>query len=82
MSAQQIMQTSSEDQDRIKELKRVVRRIEGGNRVGVAVLWVIMAIVAILFVGIILYLLIQGAAYLFRPVFYGQSNAKALEYED
>ncbi|HEY4384279.1 MAG TPA: phosphate ABC transporter permease PstA [Ktedonobacteraceae bacterium] len=74
MSAQQVVQASPESQERIEDLKRVVRRIKGNNRVGMTILWIIAAIVAILFVGIILYLLFQGAAYLFKPEFYGTSN--------
>jgi phosphate transport system permease protein len=73
MSVQQVEQIS-ESQERVADLKRVVRRIEASNRVGVTVLWIIAAIVAILFIGIIVYLLVQGIAYLFRPEFYGTSD--------
>lgn len=74
MSARQVIQASTEKQERIEDLKRVVRRIEGSNRIGLTALWIIAIIVAILFVGIILYLLVQGAAYLLKPDFYGTSN--------
>ncbi len=73
MSVQQVVQVP-ESQERVAELKRVVRRIEAGNRAGVTLLWIIAAIVAILFVGIIVYLLVQGASYLFKPEFYGTSD--------
>ncbi len=73
MSTQQVEQTSLQDDNRRTEMKRVVRRIETSNRAGLGLLWVIAAIVAVLFVGIIVYLIIQGAAYLFNPQFYGTS---------
>jgi phosphate transport system permease protein len=74
MSAEQAFQASPEHQERVASLKRAVRRIEGQNLAGVTLLWIVMAIVAILFVGIIVYLLIQGASYLIRPDFYGSSD--------
>jgi phosphate transport system permease protein len=74
MSAQQVLQPPSQESDRVIELKRVARRIEAGNRAGMTVLWIIASLVAIIFVGIIIYLLIQGAAYLFTPQFYGTND--------
>ncbi|MBV9688122.1 MAG: phosphate ABC transporter permease PstA [Ktedonobacteraceae bacterium] len=75
MSAQQAVQAPARGNERVEELKRIVQRIEVGNRIGVTVLWVIAAIIAVLFVGIIVYLLVQGAAYLSLPQFYGTSDA-------
>jgi phosphate transport system permease protein len=71
MSTQQVAQSSPQGDERQTEMKRVVQRIEARNNAGMSLLWVIAAIVAILFVGIIVYLIIQGAAYLFNPQFYG-----------
>ena len=71
MSTQQVAQPSLQGDERQTEMQRVVRRIEARNSAGMSLLWVIAAIVAILFVGIIVYLIIQGAAYLFNPQFYG-----------
>src|SRR5450631_2649449 len=73
MSAQQVVQVP-ESQERVADLKRVVRRIKASNRAGVILLWIIATIVAILFVGIIIYLVVQGVGYLFRPEFYGTSD--------
>lgn len=75
MSAQQVLQQSpAEQQDRVTELKRVVRRIKASNSVWTTILWIIAAIVAILFVGLIIYLLVQGAPYLLKPQFYGTND--------
>ena len=71
MSTQQVERTSVEDDARRTEMDRTVRRIEASNSAGLGLLWVIAAIVAVLFVGIIIYLIIQGAAYIFSPQFYG-----------
>jgi phosphate transport system permease protein len=68
------MQTPARGNERVEELRRVVRRIKVGNSIGVTVLWIIAAVVTVLFVGIIAYLLVQGAAYLFVPQFYGTSD--------
>jgi phosphate transport system permease protein len=73
MSTQQIEQSSLQGSERQAEMQRVVRRIEATNSAGMGLLWVVAAIVAILFIGIIVYLIIQGAAYLFNPQFYGTS---------
>lgn len=71
MSTQQVAPSPLQGDARETEMKRVVRRIEATNGAGMGLLWVIAAIVAVLFVGIIVYLIIQGAAYLFNPQFYG-----------
>lgn len=41
------------------------------NMLGMTLLWIVAAFVSSLFVGIIIYLFIQGAPYLFNPAFYG-----------
>jgi phosphate transport system permease protein len=75
MSTQQVEQASTQGDKRRKEMQRAVRRIETSNGAGISLLWVVAAIVAVLFVGIIVYLIIQGAAYLFNPQFYGTGAA-------
>ncbi len=74
MSMQQVDQASIQDDARRTEMNRVVRRIEASNSAGMGLLWVIAAIVAVLFIGILIYLIIQGAAYIFNPQFYGTSS--------
>lgn len=74
MSMQQVEQAPIQTEARRAQMEREVRRIEATNNVGTGILWVVAAIVAVLFVGIIIYLLFQGAVYLFNPQFYGISN--------
>jgi phosphate transport system permease protein len=71
---QQTAQTSLAGGTRFAEQQRLVRRLKVGNAVGTGVLWGVAIIVALLFVGIIVYLLLQGSAYLFLPQFYSVSN--------
>src|SRR5215469_16641912 len=72
MSIQRIEgSTGLQDSARLKEMIRVIRRIEVGNAFGTGLLWTIATIITILFVGIIVYLVLQGSTYLFNPTFYG-----------
>ncbi len=73
MSAQRIEQTSMQSDARLAEMKRGVQRIERTNTIGTGILWGVTAIVTVLFIGIIVFLLVRGAAYLFTPQFYGTS---------
>lgn len=76
MSVKQAEQgISQSDEQRLAHMKRVVQRIKTGNNIGTGILFTVAALVAVLFVGIIVYLLIQGAPYLFNPSFYGTSDA-------
>ncbi len=70
MSIQQTAQTSLAGSTRLAEQQRLVRRLKAGNAVGMSILWGVAIIVALLFVGIIVYLLLQGSGYLFLPEFY------------
>src|SRR5215469_8002914 len=74
MSTQQAAQISPAGGTHLAEQQRLVRRLKSGNAVGTGVLWGVAIIVAFLFVGIIVYLLLQGSAYLFLPQFYGTSD--------
>ncbi len=76
MSTQQVVQAPAQSGDeRISELTRLVRRLHANNNMAMGVLWVIAAIVAIIFVGIIVYLIVRGFAYLIDPTFYNTSDA-------
>ena len=75
MSMQQVELTPRQSDERLTTMKRSVRRIEASNKVGTGILWILATSVAILFVGIIVYLVFKGAAYLFNPQFYGTSAA-------
>ncbi len=74
MSMQQTAQTSLAGGTRLAEQQRLVRRLKAGNAVGTGILWGVAIIVALLFVGIIVYLLLQGSTYLFLPQFYSASS--------
>jgi phosphate transport system permease protein len=76
MSAQQpISQDASynENAQSVATLERLVRRLHANNRAAVAILWIVTAIVTLIFVAIILRLLVQGFPYLINPQFYGTS---------
>jgi phosphate transport system permease protein len=70
MSMRQTAQTSLAGSTRLAEQQRLVRHLKLGNAVGTGTLCGIGILVALLFVGIIVYLLLQGSAYLFLPEFY------------
>ncbi len=71
MSAQQAI--PDEDAQRVATLERMVRKLHATNRVALGSLWVVSAVVTVIFVAIILRLLIQGFPYLINPAFYGIS---------
>jgi|SRR5579859_6066188 len=75
MSLQQVEEYGGmEDSVRLKEMKQVVQQINAVNALGTGLLWTVATLIALLFVGIIVYLIVQGAAYLFNPEFYGTSS--------
>jgi phosphate transport system permease protein len=74
MSTQQTVQTSLAGGTSLAEQQRLVHRLKVGNAVGTGILWAVASIVALLFVGIIVYLLLQGSAYLFLPQFYSTNS--------
>ena len=76
MSTQQIVQTSEQDrEERVAQLSRLVRRLHTGNNIATTILSIIAAIVVVIFIGVIVYLLIKGLAFLIDPAFYNTSDA-------
>jgi phosphate transport system permease protein len=55
--------------------KRLVRALHVKNRIALGVLWTITAIVALIFISIIVYLVVQGFSALFNPTFYSTGDA-------
>lgn len=55
--------------------ERLVQGLHVKNRIALSILWIITIVVALLFVVIIVYLIVQGFASLFNPDFYGASDA-------
>ncbi|HEX4203835.1 MAG TPA: phosphate ABC transporter permease PstA [Ktedonobacteraceae bacterium] len=56
--------------ERVKALTRLTRQLHARSRVASTVLWIIAAIVTIVFVAIIIDLLVQGVPYMINPDFY------------
>src|ERR1700692_3882149 len=76
MSTQEIVQTPEQSrEERIAQLSRLVRRLHASNNVATIILLIIAAIVVVIFIGVIVYLLLQGLAYLINPSFYDTSDA-------
>jgi len=74
MSAQQFAQVSSQDNERLVELTRLVRRLHINNRIALGVLYAVAAFVALVFVAIIVFLILRGITYLINPAFYSASD--------
>jgi len=74
MSAQQFAQVSSQDNERLVELTRLVRRLHISNRIALGTLYAVAAFVALVFVAILVFLILRGITYLFNPAFYGTSD--------
>jgi phosphate transport system permease protein len=74
MSAQQFAQASSQDNERLVELTRLVRRLHINNRIALGALYAVAAFVALVFVAILVFLILRGITYLFNPAFYGASD--------
>jgi phosphate transport system permease protein len=55
--------------------KRLVRALHVKNRIALGVLWTITAIVALIFISIIVYLVVRGFGALFNPTFYSTGDA-------
>src|SRR5579859_5819894 len=76
MSTQQIVQVPKQSkEERIAQLSRLVRRLHASNNVATTILWIVAAIVVVIFIGVIVYLLLRGLAYLINPTFYNTSDA-------
>lgn len=75
MSAQEVVQSPPGSDARLTDMNRTIRRIEASNNAGMSLLWVITGIVALLFIGLIIFLVFRGAQYLFSANFYSTSPA-------
>lgn len=64
-------QPAEDASERAQQQEALVQRLHRDNAIAIGVLGVITAIVALLFIGIIVYLIIQGAPALFSLGFYG-----------
>ena len=62
-------------EERLTALKRIAQRLGIRNSIAMAVLWVITVLVALLFLDIVVYLIIQGAPTLLSASFYGTGTA-------
>ncbi|GCE18335.1 hypothetical protein [Dictyobacter kobayashii] len=75
MSAQQQISPASADneqrQQRVAALERLGRRLHLSNNIASSILAIISALVALLFIVIIVKLLVDGVPYLINPDFYG-----------
>ncbi len=73
MSMKQAVQPGAQptEAERAQQQAVVVRRLHVDNTIALGILWLITAIVALLFIAIIVYLIIQGAPALFSASFYG-----------
>ncbi len=69
MSSSTLVQ-QTHDEDRSKEYARIMRRLHTGNNIAVTILVILAVIVAMIFIGVIVLLLVQGIVYLFNPAFY------------
>jgi phosphate transport system permease protein len=75
MSTSQMMQTPMPENERVAGLARLVRRLNARNNIAVALLWIVAAIVVLIFIAIVIYLLARGGAYLISPSLYNASDA-------
>ncbi len=58
------------DRQRLASLERIVRRLRVNNSIALAVLYILAALVSLIFIGVIVYLLAKGFVYLINPAFY------------
>lgn len=71
----QVGQAPLQAPERSKELTRLLRRLHTNNTIATLILWLLTAIVVLVFIGIIVLLLLQGLTYLFNPAFYSTDPA-------
>ena len=71
----QISALSIQEAEAIRNRIALGRRLRTGNRVASAVLWIIGMLVALLFIGIIVYLLINGLPAMTAATFFGSTDA-------
>ena len=76
MSMQEVASSQAVSlEERLAVLKRLARRLGIRNGIAMGVLWTITGLVAVLFIFIIMYLLVQGAPTLLNGAFYGTGTA-------
>src|SRR5450631_1594481 len=75
MSMSQMMQTPTQENERVAGLSRLVRRLNVRNNIAVALLWTVAFIVVLIFIAIIIYLIARGGTYLISPSLYSTSDA-------
>jgi len=76
MSVQEVATSQAASlEERLTFLKHLARRLGLRNGIAMGVLWVITGLVALLFIAIIVYLLVQGAPTLLTGSFYGTGTA-------
>lgn len=71
MTTQQVVAT----QKQVETRRRMISRAHRGNALALSFLWLITAIVCVLFIGIIVQLLVQGAPSFLHADFYGTGEA-------
>src|SRR5450432_199371 len=74
MSVQPAPAYNEDDKQRLIVLERVVRRLHVNNGIAIAVLYALAAVVSFIFIGVIVYLLVKGFAYLINPAFYAANG--------
>ncbi len=65
-------------EQRHKNMVRLVERLQVTNRIGLGTLWAVAIVVALIFIAIIVFLVVQGIAYLFNPSFYGTNDPASI----
>ncbi len=70
MSAQEVVQVPTAGNMRLKEMTALVRRLNTSNRLGIGLLSLVAVVVGLLFITIIIYLIVDGFAYIVNPSFY------------
>jgi phosphate transport system permease protein len=64
--------------ERVQQMMRVIRRLKIGNGIALSIIGAITVFVALLFITIIIYLVIQGITYLFVPAFYSSTDVAGI----
>jgi len=71
----QVMQAPMPENERVAGLSRLVKRLNINNNIALAILWIIALLVALIFVGIVIYLIIRGGSYIISPSTYNASDS-------
>src|SRR2546425_6466810 len=80
MSVQGLQSTTAQHErdERYQQMARLVKRLRNVNRVGLGVLWAVATLVALIFIAIIVYLVIEGFGYLLNASFYGSTDPASI----